>query len=463
MKMHQSFDVPPLSDEIGDYEAEVAEGIEEKKGGESLPDHRAGEPEGLPVEGEFNPTLELEKVRALRGVERQNALRVFKEKLTAQKEGIALMQERIISEIRKGPDLSEEAIMTFVEPFKKQYGLTHEQVSATRDVVRAFHEKHDAVKEMRESYPDDAHLFESLFGKAPLGRVEIIAGPITLYTRCYDERDYAYIYRQKFLKRDEVTQEDILDADKSGGVSLGTARQQELRGCLIAENVKGVPDETTHIHEEQHAVKRLFQSAIQDDVPEVSVLERWSRGEPLSGNEDIKKRPFQNKSKEVPLLPVLEAKDDTERASSLLRWLRYKRESIEESARDEIFAYLKTIPLRTFKNPVLKEEPAKFSRNEDNVYKTLTRSEKDGGLYDYYADTKPELMKMLLSELGSEKTELVQKSMEKVFVTEYRTLIRDGIDTFLTLRRRGNSVEKTIGLLVNEPLRKWPKVVDRLG
>ncbi|MSU55151.1 MAG: hypothetical protein EXS46_01255 [Candidatus Taylorbacteria bacterium] len=463
MNMHESFEVPPLSDEIDRYEDEVAEKTKEKKIGEPLPNHTHVKQGNSHIEGEFDPVVELEKVKALTGVKKQNALDIFKEKLSFQKKGIALMQEQIISEIRNNPDLSEEVMMTFVGPFERQYGLTHEQILATKNVVCAFYLKHNAVKAMRESHPDDVDLFAALFGRRPIGKVECIEGPVTLYFRCYDERDYAYIYGEKFLTRGEVTQEDILLGNKTSGVSLGVARQSDLRGCLIAENVNGVPDEATHIHEEQHAIKRIFQSSLLDDAPEVSALERWQRGEPLSDSEDTERYSFKRSSKEVTLFSVLEAKDDTERALSLVRWLRYKRELIEESAKDEIFAYLKTIPLRTFENPVLREDPAESAWNEADVYRALSRSKKDGGLYDYFADEKSELLKAILSELGPKKAELINRSMEKVFVTEYHTLIRDGIDAFLTLRRRGNSVEKTIGLLTAEPLRKWPKVVGRLS
>ena len=100
--------------------------------------------------------------------------------------------------------------------------------------------------------------------------------------------------------------------------------------------------------------------------------------------------------------------------------------------------------------------------NPKDVFNILTIPGKKGGLYDYLAENKKELIALYSKGENSGEKKKVIETAKQVFDTEYHELIRGGIRSFQDLIDNGFTVEQTIALLNAEPLVKWPKVVKRL-
>lgn len=378
----------------------------------------------------FIPKEALKEVRRAEKEEKPERLQEFKEKFAYQKEGIARVQELLIGMIRDNPDMPLEELETFVNQAAPEYGLSNEQKKVVCSVLKAYTEKHKAVDEIRSKYPNDNDLFEALFGRPPQGKVEIIEGPMTLYIRAHDERDYAYIYSRAFIEKRDLENEDIEVANLTGGVSISEAFIKGLEGTIIAEKAKGKPfrgsARGTYVHEEQHAINRLFKETFRGAI-------------------------FGYK--------LARAKTNSEREPILARYLRGKRQYYDSWVKDEIIAFLKC---------------GNYTGKE--TYAVLTRPEENGGLYDYSKDKDDEIVKETFNYImkakeakGIQETmkdlswlSLIERIVKEVYGTEYHRLIAEGIAVFERLRKEGYSMEQTIALLINEPLSKWAKVARRI-
>lgn len=376
----------------------------------------------------FNPEDELIQIKSSSPKERRKKLIEYKEKLAYQQEGLAKIQEQIIEEIRNNPDiLFDELYSKVIMEGALNYGLITNQVDIIIDTFSDYKSKHEAVRSSRQLYPSNQDLYKAVFGVEPKGGVDIIEGPMTLYFKCFDVEDYARIHSQSFLQNKDLTEEDVTVAKRSGGVSINTSLIPELTGTLIAENSSVTSPEGSSkilVHEEQHAIKRLFW-----DERNRRVQDWYSIAEAKTANE------FEN------LLTISN---------------RFERETTAENrAKDEILAYFKD-----------------NTRNQIQIYSLLTLPEEQGGLYDYLKHLKSshgtEEIEWLNKNIRDEserqlRSNLFWKNNKMVFVDEYNKMLKDGINTAFNLRFKGSyTTEEVIAILIKEPLSKWPKVSKRL-
>ena|GEM_PF-1528494 len=377
---------------------------------------------------EFDPEKELGNILNVPKSERSEKVKEIKRKLLEQQERLAEIQENIINEIRKNPDASFDELYEMATTAGEQVGMNEKQKEIAKKVISAYVAKHNKIKEVRAQYFDDKELFNALFGAQPVGEIEVIQGPMTLYFRCFDVRDYTLIRKPGLLDSSDITDEHIAEANTTGGTSIASSRIPGLEGTIIAEN-SSLPmynskspennqkeSDYTRIHEEQHAIKRLFREK--------------KRIDELSNVETIEK--------------LKEVKTREEALMGLKRFFQFHREFGEIGAKDEMLAYLKDGGL-----------------NRDQIISSLTKSEKDGGIYDYFSD-KEELKKFISENIAEEYKDLADEVMNQVFEVEYRKLLEKSIDAFRRLEQNGYSKDKAIALLIHEPLSRWEKVVNRL-
>lgn len=390
------------------YEMEeiLSEFLPESKNAEDLP-IKKGE--------EFSPEDELKKILKAPKLERKKLLREYKEKLIYQKEGLAVIQKEIIAKIRDNPDATLSELYEMVKDFASKYGLSSEQKMIARNLLFEYNKKHSFVRMEREKYPNDADLFTVVFGRPPKGEIEIIQGPITLYFRCKDPEDYALIHSGAFMSLKTPSEEQIKEASMSGGVSTSGALIPGLRNSIIAENSSVVHGDYRKIldHEEQHAIKKLFGDKISMRMP-------WAR--------------------------IVYAENDEERLLAVRDYIRTEREfQADEKARDEILAYF-----------------VGSGYKKDKIIDILTTTKEDHGLYDYLSGKNQALIDLFTNKFGVEFEATIKKEIERVFVTEYKELIKKGTEAFETLNEIGYSKEQVMAILIHEPLSRWEKVVKRI-
>ncbi len=375
----------------------------------------------------FDPQEELAKVMAAPRSERVDLLTDFKERLREHVEGLAEVQEDVITAIRKTPDAPADNIVGMVESLGARYGMSDKQKEMARQLVSAYEDKHNKIKEISEKNPDDRSLFQALFGRLPEGKVEIVKGPMTLYVRCESLEDYATIHSQRFLRHQDAGPEDKETAKRSGGVSISTSLIPGLEGTIIAEKsgwlgyrVKGfVGSDDVHRHEEQHAIRAMFE----DHTHHKMVIDE-----------------------------LYEAKTKEGKELALKVLMRFGREKMDYQASNEILAY-STSPI-----------------SQKELLKTLTQSASKKGLYEYFgkeerSHTRNWVVKQLPDDFkdGIEDFDpWLDKVMDEIYVTEYRNLIKTGIASFNKLTGTGYSRGKAISVLTHEPLVRWKKTTDRL-
>ena len=243
-----------------------------------------------------------------------------------------------------------------------------------------------------------------------------------------------------------MTAEDIDLASNSSGMSIGKSLILELAGTIIAQNAVGrepnSKTDRTLIHEEQHAIKRLFK--------EIPVREDF----------------FEE------IISSAMLGDDEKIELSIVKFLRSYREISEIYVKDEILAYLKGL----YEN-VVGAEKKEAALNV--IYKILTKTEKKSS-YHYFKKEREKLRETFLgkSNLGGViynalnlkdkktlKEKIIKDSEEmdrRVFEDEYKKIIWEGLNAYKALRDNRYTQEQTLALLINEPLIKWPKIVLRL-
>lgn len=388
----------------------------------------------------FDPEVELEKLWSLHGKEGAAALKKYKEKLAFQKEGLAMMQADLIRAIEDNPDLSADEAGNIVRKIKKDYGLTKEQVRIAGKIFGIYKKKHAAIEKIFSENSDPKDLYKTLFGAEPKGEIEVIKSPMTLYFRCHNLEDYARIFFQsKIMKEGDrpPAAEELEKAKNSSGVSIAAARILGLEGTLIAENAKGTiydeRAETTHIHEKQHAMKRLVTDAIETIDPI----------DPRDIGEDEKK--FKQE---------------------LARRIEIRKACIEEAAKDEILAYMKAGHFSIESGEITAR-----------ILKTLLRKNEEGGLYDYFSEDRGAVLGTQVEKyakivlLPKERIEKIAKELLDEIYDEkkYEQMIKSGMEAFVQLWRGlreenkdAHYKDKVIAFLVREPLGKWPKAVRRL-
>ena len=331
-----------------------------------------------------------------------------------------MLSKQIIKNIEANPDVSFDELYKKLTKIYDQFSLTGEEWSVGEEAIKTYIKKHGAIRRIRKEYPDDSELFEATFGIEPKGKVEVLEGPMVIYFRLYNIEDYARIYAN-YTPKAEATPEDIEKASKSGGCVARTPVNPEiLRGSIILENVQsGRPADHPRAkevfkHEGQHALNNLFKER------------SW------------KKSDFSE---------MTNAKTDEEKKEALTNCLLRDRRPDEAKLKDELLAFFKGAG----SDPLW-------------IWESLIKSEKNGGLYDYYSKRKDAAKSFLFNFILLKENDrsLFEEIYEKVYKTKFHNLITKSMDAFQLLRDRGLSLEQTIALLTHEPLRRWEVVAKRI-
>lgn len=369
----------------------------------------------------FSPKEELEKVKEAPREERREKLKEFKERLLEQEKDIVEIQRELVEKVEADPKTPREALVAEFSKLAAEKGLSDSQKELGEIIIGEYSQKNAAVQRFRNVYQDDRRLFQTVFGSEPKGKVEVVAGPMTLYFRCFDFDDYFLIYSESFLENKKFGEQEKKSAAFSGGVFINSAKIPALWGTIIAEKAEAGEPINKEIleHEKQHAYKNLFYGMYFDFLKKES-----------STAELLNISPEKDKDKYLFLL---------ERSLGGLRAME-----AEKRAKDELLAFFKT-----------GEDPEK-------IKEFLLAPKEKGGLYDYMHDWKEQL-----TDFGPEvpvyEIKLMQEAINKVFVKDYEDLLDGAIDAFESLEALGYKKSEAVAFLITKPLSTWNKWVRRLA
>ncbi|NTV40820.1 MAG: hypothetical protein HGA61_00925 [Candidatus Moranbacteria bacterium] len=362
----------------------------------------------------FDPEAELKKIRRGSREERNQNLNVFKEKMIEQKKGIALIQKALFEKIGENPDETSDEYFESIRELVDRFSLSHDQQLAIKKGLQSYSYSHRAIKENIEDCKvsetgkiDGPKLYEKLFNRKPIGRIEVIVRPAMIYIRVENLDDYVVSYNYGAI--DNVTDDLKQVANKSCGCKLVNFKIKGLENAIALENATDGEFDTMSMlawetlkHEEQHVFNETINQSFNPEQQKINKKMEW-----YTRNFGEDKHAYE---KDV-LEKYLEDKYD-------------RNIGIENLIKDEISAYFIE------------------GKSTGEILNILL---KPTTIYRYGFDYK-----------GGDK----EKSK---FSQKYIELVKNGISAYNQLLKQGYSREDAQGLLYVEPLSKWIKVVERLG
>lgn len=387
-----------------------------------------------PIEGVFSPSEEVQKLWTVPREQRREAVSVFKDKLARQREAWALCRTNIEERIEANPDLPREEMVRIIREFSSHYGFADSHVKVAESLIDDYMEMHRRVNEVREQCPDNIvlinHLTGMKFTQADAEDFEITFGPMAVEISC-PGFNAGRIYEKS---------KDPVVGFKYGGFASTSGGGTPT--YYIVVNNDAVHDhyrEEIVPHEREHQKNRLLNpklygiSDVRDDVREqlnrgVLGFLRHQVGEKVLGLErNFEGEVFQKYESE---------KDPQKKAFLLAEYMRLKRESGFNRAKDEIIAYF---------------AGGRQITGFDVYFYFLSQ---DGGPYDY--------LKKIRDRDKKKDDPMWQETAQSVLVDEYSHIIITAVDAFNQLVRSGYSKSVVIAMLTDKRLAEWPKTAKRL-
>lgn len=349
------------------------------------------------------------------------------------------LQAGILDKMRNDKDFWNEPLHTIKsDPLFLEISDFMDEEQLTKTILR-FATMHDEIETVYEHFPDHSHLYEHVFARAPHGKIEVVKGPVSLYFRCFDLRDYAWIHSQSFFhKSKELTDEDLVAAERSGGCAIATAVPKNLEGSIIAENASSKNDDWEDImrHEEEHAIRRVIKK---EWYPEKKVLKLTPHQiEYLEKIAEIRQSLPNNGSDDI----YLDGIPDNLALQHLNTVFREANFRIYARGADEILAYFKD---------------GMHTASETYLY--LTTPERVGGIYDYFED-EYWTIESISDDPNFKK--LVRQSCDKA-KDKYHTVLKGALEALRDLYGSGKfSRDEVIAMFDKEELVDWPKITKRI-
>jgi len=367
----------------------------------------------------FDAKSEVKKILKSKREDQSKLFTDLREKLEFQLRGLAKMEVEVIAKIRENPDLSARELFKIAKQLGNRYGMNKEQEGKTKRALVEYEEKHKMVQKFRKEYPDDNKLFERLFGKEPIGKIEILSEPMTFYVQCFEPRDYYFACHnadtRKTLEQYEDEVSDGSTAMASGAPDIGSVTLENTGKILKEEDEKGVLESSRQMrnHEERHVITELFDYENDDLI--AKILASSAHG----GN------------------------SENERSVKLQRYIESLRACQDEDTRSEILSF--------FSQGLQPKE----------IFDKLALSKKKGGEYDYlfFPDQKNAIRTYIDNE---ETKERMDKAFGNVYGKEYRELFKESIRGLARLEESGIPRDEIVAILNHVPLRNWPKVAKRV-
>ena len=350
----------------------------------------------------LSPQEELRAIRRVPREEQKRKMAELKSELMKRKEMLSSLQLEIYELLQKTPEIERDELQRAADEFVDRSGVslpTMWRNELTRILDDVFSRRR-IISEFKNHYPEDDDLFEAIYGKRPLGKVEIIEGPVTFYFKCWNFDDYLLI----FAKGDQSRMEKLRHFSRNSyGIMSSSCPIPELNGIITAENstpLSSVLENYSLViqkHEERHAIHRIM------------------HGSP-------------NFHIDIDYKEILFSK--TDQIASILK--RIKAQT-EEKTKGEILASLKEKNFSTKK-----------------IYDKITT---ESGPYDYLWN-----FKKFIKEQG-----ILNKTV-RIFIANYKKTIKKALQAHaLLVEEMKYSPEKAIAFLQVEELVNWPKAVRRLS
>jgi len=355
-----------------------------------------------PIEGTFAPDEEVQKLWSVPREQRREAVSVFKDKLTRQREAWALCRTNIEERIEANPDLPREEMVGIVKEFALHYGFADSHVKVAESLVDDYMKMHRRVNQVREEYPDNIALINRLTGMKFTTSDEsdftVEVGPMSIEISC------SGFNAGRIFERSE----DPVVFKYRGFASISIDAKPYYY-LVISRDIGNIQAQYTRDHEVEHQKNRILAPKLYD-TSEVrgDVREQLNRGIRGFLRHQIGERVLRfGRDFESEVFQQYESAKDPERKAFLLaEYMRLKRETALNSAKDEIVA--------KFKAEIPHMVQFGYSRYGGDL-STFFLSQ-NGDDYDYLHD--------LRERTDKKGDSLWQETARRVLVDEYGHIIK---------------------------------------
>jgi len=371
----------------------------------------------------FDPDEELKKVSEFTEEEMKDTtskerlaikrvrLEEYKKMLAEQKIGIAKLNAELENKILSSENVNRKDLEEYILNQAGDCKLSKNQLEKYRSVLDKIEKRNSTIREFAQKYKGkDEEFFEALFGRKPLGTVNIEASSISFVVSCKDKRDYAWVWNAKFMEPGsaDANDDELRETESSHGHANEIfVKIPELTHSVVTINESLIASHYSEPNKKikeiaDHEVKHIANRIINGEFQELSSAQRG-----LSGN--------------------------------------------EASAMDEILSFMKS-------NDSIEGIRRNLLGNEAYGYFERDRARFEEMKKGFISDTKiseesrGNILKMLDSELR--KIEQDEK--------KFKNHIEKALDVVAKLEKIGFSREEMIGLLQTERLNQWSKAFERI-
>lgn len=375
----------------------------------------------MEIKNEFNPSEELAEINKLPPKEKKEAVGEFRKKLLDFKKLEVRVQEGLLAAVNKNPESSVAELQEKANEIVGGIGVKVEPEVQKEigDRIEFYHQIHNDIKNLREQYPDDQDLIQALFGRPPVGKVDVEMKPFYIKIICFDDEDFIYFNYFKPGSPVKITSDDKKKIKSTYGFTRPELVLPEFNNWIVVLRSETQEDKDSlhfaEIHEENHVWHSLLDLS--------------------DGAKYIVSINFDKLSTEF-----LEGRLGPDHFKRLEKHFVFsRRELVEDKLSEEMLCHLKE------------------GKDRELVFNILTSVE----AYDYLAKTRKTTWEAI-EKLPDGLRETLREIAEKVFITDYRKLIKEGIDVFYVLVDDFNySPSRAAAFLIYEDLRDWKKVVRR--
>ena len=368
---------------------------------------------------------ELAEIRLGPKKERKDKVIAFKSELLERKKGLAVIQKELFNAIHQNPDSSKEELFSLVQEISRDrnINLPESWNKMISGVIDKYKDNRVIIKNLREKYPDDGDLFEAVFKFKPKSRVEVNEGPFALDFKIFNKDDFISAYYWNSLSKG-LSEEQKANKDVFMGALMVKLPDPSLSGLVVIENFDLNGEDNARkvfLHEEQHAFNTLIELG-NDQVYFVEIGEMVSNSQKSEREIDINIKIYLRKI-------LKEQLDD---------WLGDR---------------------------IMNELSAQFKGGLDSkaVFNTLKKTRDDGGSYDYFYEFREAFISSSNGIIDSILRKVILRNVYKVFIDEYRKLIREAVDAVRELTDGFNySIDQALAFLMQEDIRDWKKSVGGL-
>jgi hypothetical protein len=366
-----------------------------------------------PLNGSFDPKIELEKIKSYPKDNRKEALEEYKLDLMRQREAIAVCRTFMERVINVDPDISKGELMFIFNKFKDQYGFSSEQENIFSLIIDSFIENRKNMKKLREKFKDDKELVTHITGVAleADSKLDVKLGPFSFDINAND------VAAAQIFTHGQSSDKNFWSNRRLGGFKtteiVRIDEDSKPEKIYLTFNHAGVEEiippfrslfEFLHdrvlIHEREHAKNSMIENTIENRIFDYSSF--------------INSENYSSAS-----------------SYQIELYLRNELNYSLEGVKDELLAQVKG-----------------GKKAQSKIFFESGYYRKFGG----YSDLK-----------NTDFPDFWKNYIQKILIDEYESCVSKGVDSFNTLVNEGGfSRDEAIALVTDVPFKNWPKFCRRI-